>query len=100
MLLSVGVGRGEGRVGAGRFVGAAKGRIVGDRDREAPGIIELRHQANVSDGRAVPEQEGAGAGLGLAMARTIAEAHGGRLELSRSDGSGSLFVAVLPRGEG
>lgn len=38
-----------------------------------------------------------GAGLGLAMARTIAEAHGGRLELSRSDASGSLFVAVLPR---
>ena len=39
----------------------------------------------------------AGSGLGLAMAQTIAEAHGGRLELSRTGADGSLFVAVLPR---
>lgn len=38
-----------------------------------------------------------GAGLGLAMARTIAEAHGGRLVLARSDATGSLFVLVLPQ---
>lgn len=37
-----------------------------------------------------------GAGLGLAIARWIAEAHGGRLELVRSSEAGSLFAAILP----
>jgi heavy metal sensor kinase len=37
-----------------------------------------------------------GAGLGLAIARWIAEAHGGRLELARSGPSGSRFVLHLP----
>lgn len=40
--------------------------------------------------------EGAGAGLGLPIARWIAEAHRGQLVLSRSDESGSTFVASLP----
>jgi heavy metal sensor kinase len=39
---------------------------------------------------------GAGAGLGLAIGRWIAEAHGGRLELVRSDRSGSTFAVTLP----
>ncbi len=39
---------------------------------------------------------GSGAGLGLSIARWIAEAHNGRLELRRSDESGSIFVASLP----
>jgi signal transduction histidine kinase len=39
---------------------------------------------------------GSGAGLGLAIARWIAEAHDGRLELSHSDESGSIFIASLP----
>src|SRR5258708_31458530 len=37
---------------------------------------------------------GAGAGLGLAIARSIAETHGGRLDLERSDESGRTFLAV------
>ena len=37
-----------------------------------------------------------GAGLGLAIARWIAEAHRGRLELVRSDASGSEFQLALP----
>jgi heavy metal sensor kinase len=37
-----------------------------------------------------------GAGLGLAIGRWIAEAHGGRLELVRSDSSGSEFQVALP----
>lgn len=40
---------------------------------------------------------GSGAGLGLPIARWIAEAHGGRVWLERSDASGSLFRATLPR---
>src|SRR5579884_3661796 len=38
-----------------------------------------------------------GAGLGLSIARWIAEAHEGRLELTRSDPSGSVFTVFLPR---
>jgi len=39
---------------------------------------------------------GAGAGLGLSIALWIAEAHGGRLALERSDESGSVFRVTLP----
>jgi len=38
----------------------------------------------------------AGAGLGLAIGRWIAEAHGGRLELVRSDANGTEFRLALP----
>jgi signal transduction histidine kinase len=37
-----------------------------------------------------------GAGLGLAIARELAEAHGGALELVRSDETGTEFVLTLP----
>jgi heavy metal sensor kinase len=37
-----------------------------------------------------------GAGLGLSIARWIAAAHGGTLELERSDASGTVFVLSLP----
>jgi signal transduction histidine kinase len=37
-----------------------------------------------------------GAGLGLSIALWIAQAHHGRLELVRSDASGSHFAAYLP----
>jgi signal transduction histidine kinase len=37
-----------------------------------------------------------GAGLGLAIARSIAEAHGGRLDLQHSGLDGSTFVVTLP----
>jgi two-component system OmpR family sensor kinase len=40
--------------------------------------------------------ETSGAGLGLAIARWIAEAHGGRLELVRSTDAGTHFQLVLP----
>lgn len=38
-----------------------------------------------------------GAGLGLPIARWIAEAHGGQVELERTASTGSLFVLTLPR---
>jgi two-component system, OmpR family, sensor kinase len=38
-----------------------------------------------------------GAGLGLPIARWMAEAHGGTLELDSSSSEGSVFVVTLPR---
>jgi signal transduction histidine kinase len=46
--------------------------------------------------RSRSDHEAGGAGLGLSISRWIAEAHDGRLELTRSDSSGSTFTAYLP----
>ncbi len=46
--------------------------------------------------RSRSEGDTGGAGLGLSIARWIAEAHYGRLELTRSDPSGTTFTAWLP----
>jgi two-component system, OmpR family, sensor kinase len=40
--------------------------------------------------------EGTGAGLGLAIAKWIASVHQGRLDLVRSDSTGTIFEAVFP----
>ncbi len=57
---------------------------------------KARSRADGADGAAA----GSGAGLGLSIARIVAEAHGGRLELQRSDERGSVFVAALPAPDG
>jgi CheY-like chemotaxis protein/anti-sigma regulatory factor (Ser/Thr protein kinase) len=41
-------------------------------------------------------REHAGAGLGLALVRSLAELHGGRVEVESAPGRGSLFRVVLP----
>lgn len=56
-------------------------------------IFERFYRADSS--RARVKAQG-GAGLGLAIARWIAEAHHGRLELRSSDQRGSVFVVTLP----
>ena len=50
----------------------------------------------VDKARSRSENDDGGAGLGLAISRWIAEAHLGRLELTRSDSTGSTFTACLP----
>lgn len=40
-----------------------------------------------------------GAGLGLCIARSIAEAHGGKVEVESSPGRGSTFTVLLPMAE-
>jgi len=42
-------------------------------------------------------QETGGIGLGLAIARTIAHAHGGDIEVADSDAGGAVFTVRLPR---
>ncbi len=46
--------------------------------------------------RSHSESDGGGAGLGLSISRWIVQAHGGRLELTRSDKGGSTFTVLLP----
>jgi signal transduction histidine kinase len=59
-----------------------------------PRIFERFFRADKARSRA--ETDGGGAGLGLSISRWIAEAHHGRLELTRSDPTGSTFTAFLP----
>lgn len=59
-----------------------------------PRIFERFFRADKARSRA--ENDGGGAGLGLAISRWIAEAHHGRLELTRCDSTGSTFSAYLP----
>lgn len=56
-------------------------------DRFARGDDARSHESDVLTG---------GAGLGLSIAQWIARAHGGSLELARSDQSGTVFVLKLP----
>jgi len=57
-------------------------------------IFERFFRADKARSRA--EGDTGGAGLGLSIARWIAEAHNGRLELTQSDSSGTTFTAYLP----
>lgn len=59
-----------------------------------PRIFERFFRADKA--RSHLQNDGGGAGLGLAISRWIAEAHHGRLELTRSDSTGSTFSAYLP----
>jgi heavy metal sensor kinase len=59
-----------------------------------PRIFERFFRADKARSRR--EGETSGAGLGLSIARWIAEAHHGRLELTRSDSSGTTFTTYLP----
>ncbi len=48
--------------------------------------------------RSHDQNDTSGAGLGLSIARWIANAHGGQLELARASAEGSVFVLRLPVG--
>jgi len=60
-----------------------------------PRIFERFYRADRARSRD-GEAGGSGAGLGLSIASWIAETHGGRVALERSDPTGSTFVISLP----
>jgi len=76
--------RAESRDGAVRISIRDSGPGVAAADRER--IFEAFEQAGNRPG----------AGLGLHVARTIAEAHGGAVELDSTPGGGATFALVLP----
>ena len=61
--------------------------------------IPEEHQSRVFDRfeRAVPAHHFGGLGLGLYVVRQIAEAHGGRVQVESTPGSGATFTVDLPR---
>ena len=59
-----------------------------------PRIFERFFRADRARSRS--EGDTGGAGLGLSIARWIAEAHDGQLELTRSDPAGSVFTVTIP----
>ncbi|MYV97741.1 HAMP domain-containing protein [Streptomyces sp. SID3343] len=61
-------------------------------DEQARRAFERFYRADGSRSR----NTGAGAGLGLAIAQSLAQAHGGRLELSTAPGAGATFRLLLP----
>jgi two-component system, OmpR family, sensor kinase len=67
---------------------ADRGPGVPDALRER--IFE-RFASGAGDGTA-----GRGSGLGLAIVKAVADAHGGRVELSEADGGGARFRVTLP----
>jgi two-component system OmpR family sensor kinase len=82
------------------------GRYVLTVSDSGPGIpAELQARIfdrffRVDTARSRENGDQGGAGLGLSIARWIAEAHGGSLELTRSDARGSVFSAFLPISRG
>ena len=59
-----------------------------------PRIFERFFRADKVRSRS--ESDRGGAGLGLSISQWIAETHGGRIELSQSDQSGSTFTVFFP----
>jgi two-component system, OmpR family, sensor kinase len=58
-------------------------------------IFDRFYRADTARGRN-GDADGAGAGLGLAISRWVAELHGGRILLERSDERGTTFFVCLP----
>jgi signal transduction histidine kinase len=67
------------------------------RDR-GPGIPAAARDLIFRRGVAAPATAGVenGYGLGLSIARSVAQLHGGTLELYSEEGCGSAFVVSLP----
>lgn len=73
---------------------AAEGVAIWVRD-EGPGI-DAQEQERIFQRFTRASESGEGAGLGLYMARAIAQAHGGRLDVDSTPGRGSTFTLWLP----
>ena len=80
---------------AGQYVVRVGDTGGGIPPQDQPHIFERFYRADKARSRA-ETIAGSGAGLGLPIARSIAEAHHGSLELERSGETGAVFVILLP----
>lgn len=62
---------------------------------EGPGVDEA-YQDRIFDRFFTTDQERSGTGLGLAIVKTVAEAHGGSVQVTRSGSEGATFTILLP----
>ncbi len=77
--------------------GADRARIV--ISDNGPGIPAAQQQLLFDPAaRARQARSGGKAGIGLPLARQLAQAHGGTLELVSQPGQGTMVVIELPRG--
>jgi two-component system OmpR family sensor kinase len=77
----------------------ANGEVVVSVQDRGPGIASEDHSLIFEKfGRAPGSGAKPGSGLGLFIARSIAEAHGGTLEVSSSPARGATFMLKLPVG--
>jgi signal transduction histidine kinase len=59
---------------------------------DLPHVFERFYQADKAR-----QRDGSGSGLGLAIARSIVEAHGGRIWVESEPGKGAQFFVSMPR---
>lgn len=69
---------------------------IGIEEQHSEMIFDRFFRVGRTHSRGSADNSSGGAGLGLPIARTIVESHGGRLYLSRSSKSGSVFLIELP----
>ena len=70
---------------------------LGIADADKAHVFERFYRGERTARGAESSSVSTGAGLGLPIARWIAEMHGGKLVLERSDASGTTFAVTLPR---
>jgi signal transduction histidine kinase len=76
---------------------AINGRVVIDVTDHGDGIAPTDHRLIFEKfGRVPGTSAKPGSGLGLYIARAIAEAHGGTLEVTSTPGHGATFTLILP----
>jgi signal transduction histidine kinase len=77
------------------------GSLRVDVEDQGPGVApEDRRLIFEKFGRSGSGEGKPGTGLGLFIARSIAEAHGGTIEVAARGASGATFTLSLPLGEG
>jgi two-component system OmpR family sensor kinase len=79
---------------AGKYFVSVRDTGQGIPDEMREHIFERFFRVDKARSRSV--SDGGGAGLGLSISRWIAEAHGGLLGLTHSDGQGTTFTVLLP----